>query len=137
MNTSFSEIAITIFVTIAGSSAIFTFIQFLIDRRDRKEQRYSKLEEDIDLMKSEIAKLGGKIEEANIIQARTRILRASDEIRREMKYSQEFFDQLNEDITEYNKYCEDHRNFKNNKAINAIDNINRAYQEAIRNNDFL
>jgi peptidoglycan hydrolase CwlO-like protein len=137
MNSTIIELAVAVLVSIVSSSAIFTFIQFLIDRKDKRESRYKELESSIQSIRQDIVKLSDKMEENDIRQARTRILRASDEIRRDVKHSQEFFDQLNEDITDYANYCDTHKGFKNNKAVNAIQNINNVYKDALKNNNFL
>lgn len=68
---------------------------------------------------------------------RYRILRFDDEIRHETKHSKEHFDQVFEDINEYEKYCREHEEYKNNKAVLAIENIKRVYQNCANEGTFL
>lgn len=150
---------LTIILSILGSSAVFTFIQFLITRKDTKNSKLAELtkeiksvNENVNTMKDEmhrsIKDLSEKMNENDekirqehlktvADNRRVRILRGSDEIKLKVRHSEEWFDQTNEDITEYEKYCDEHPGYKNNKAVHAIANINDAYQKALKDNDFL
>lgn len=150
---------LTIVISILGSSAVFGFIQFLITRKDNKNSKLDKLSTqvaNIDTnvkemkveMTTQIAELAEKMEandeklrqqqlKINADTRRVRILRGSDEIKLKVRHSEEWFDQTNEDITEYERYCEEHPGYKNNRAVHAIANINQAYQKALNDNDFL
>lgn len=142
------EYVLTIAGAIIGSSAIFGFIQFLISRKDNKSGKLDKISNKIDALDKNIKALSNRVdakdqelrnsmEENKAITARVRILRASDEIRHNMKHSKEWFDQVNEDITFYEAYCTAHPQFKNNRAVHAIANLNEVYASALRDNDFL
>lgn len=148
---------ITVVTCLLGSAGIFSFIQFLITRRDKREEKLDKitdqiaqLQQDVHklALKEDVRKLAEKVETKDeeirgellhnqAVTARVRILRASDEILHKMKHSKEWFDQLNDDISFYQKYCEDHPKFVNNKAIHAIANIDEVYAKALKDNDFL
>lgn len=78
-----------------------------------------------------------KTEEERIRQARQRILRFSDEVLYEKGHSKEHYDEILEDIDKYELYCANHPDFKNNKAVMAIETIKDAYQDCIENHDFL
>lgn len=95
---------------------------------------------------SKIARLIGHalnaevMEKLNIYEANTRryrILRFDDEIRHNQKHTKEHFDQIMDDITEYERYCSGNPNYKNNKAVLAIENIKKTYMVCARINDFL
>ncbi|MBQ2856569.1 MAG: hypothetical protein IJE78_05465 [Bacteroidaceae bacterium] len=153
------QAVLTILLSIVGSSAVFGFIQFMITRKDNKNEKLDKLSKDIKEVNDSVAKLSGEMskkiddlsEEMKAGDAklreesmrtvadtrRVRILRGSDEIKLKMRHSEEWFDQMNEDITEYEKYCESHPGYKNNKAVHAITNINSVYAKALEENDFL
>lgn len=139
---------VTIMLSIVGSSAIFGFIQFLIQRKDSKSDKLDSISKKIDQVEEKVDKLSSEMKqndedlrdslEANkALTARVRILRGSDEISHNMKHSREWFDQMNEDITFYESYCREHPNFKNNKAVHAIQNVNELYAKVLRDNDFL
>ena len=70
-------------------------------------------------------------------ERRIRIIRFNDEILHHMDHSKEHYDQILEDITEYNEYCRTHPEFKNSKAVFAIQNIQRKNQEHFDNNSYL
>lgn len=69
--------------------------------------------------------------------ARRRIITFADEIRRHTKHSQENFDDVLADISCYNKYCRDHPNFPNEKALRSIETIRETYDQCCKDNDFL
>lgn len=78
-----------------------------------------------------------KTEEKEATDARRRILRFADELRMKVEHSEEFFTQTLEDVDQYEKYCEDHKDtFKNSKAMDAIDLIRETYHECKKENKF-
>ena len=68
---------------------------------------------------------------------RTHILRFGDEIRLGVSHSEEHFNQILLDIHQYNKYCDEHRSYKNDKAIATIDLIKQTYSKCLSENRFL
>lgn len=139
---------LTIVLSLIGSSALFTFIQFLITRRDKNNGQFKQVVSRIDdmdkrveagfeTMNLEVKTLRQDMERTSATTARVRILRASDEISHKMRHSKEWFDQLNDDINFYQNYCKKDPDFINNKANHAIDNINEVYAKALKDNDFL
>lgn len=69
--------------------------------------------------------------------ARRRILRCSDEIRRKERHSEEFFNDVLDDISYYKQYCEEHPKFENEKAVLAIRLVEKTYEKCVEDNDFL
>lgn len=69
--------------------------------------------------------------------ARRRILRCSDEIRRKERHSEEYFNDVLDDISHYKKYCDEHPQFENEKAVLAIRLVEKTYEKCISDNDFL
>lgn len=139
---------LTIALSLIGSSALFTFIQFLITRRDKNNGQFKqvvsriedmnkRVEAGFETMNSEVKTLRQDMERTSATTARVRILRASDEISHKMRHSKEWFDQLNDDINFYQNYCKNNPDFINNKAKHAVDNINEVYGKALKDNDFL
>ena len=68
---------------------------------------------------------------------RLRILRFNDEILQQRPHTKEHFDEILDDITEYERYCREHPDYKNNKAVMAIQNVEHVYQECLAKNKFL
>lgn len=68
---------------------------------------------------------------------RTHILRFGDEIRLGISHSEEHFNQILLDIHQYDKYCDEHKSYKNDKAVATIDLIRQAYSKCLSENRFL
>lgn len=83
-----------------------------------------------------ISELRKEFEEHEAKSARTRILRFSDELENKMWHSEDMFQQAIDDIDEYDKYCEKHPNFKNNRGKAAKAHIMEVYQECLKEHKF-
>lgn len=121
----------TTVLSILGSVGLFTFLQFLITRHDNKKGTMAWMKEEIVSMRADM-----KRDKAD--DARRRILTAADELRCNVTlHSLEWFNQLNEDIDRYEKYCDKHPDYSNNKALQSIEYIKRNYAKRLEKNDFL
>lgn len=78
-----------------------------------------------------------KLNESEATNARYRILRFDDEIRHKVKHTEEHFNQIMDDIDDYERYCSSHPNYKNSRAVSAIENTRRTYEKCRRENSFL
>ena len=132
-----TELVLTIVAAVLGSSALFAFLQFIIQRKDNKEDKEDTIIEKIDGLASDIKNLSDKIDRNQATQARVRILRAGDELRQSAIRSSEYYRQLNEDITNYEQYCSDHPDYRNNQATLTIQYINDVYQKCLKEDTFL
>lgn len=68
---------------------------------------------------------------------RQRILRFNSEIMKGENFSHEYFCDMLAEIDQYENYCEEHPEYKNNRAVMAIKNIKRVCEDHEYNNDFL
>lgn len=68
---------------------------------------------------------------------RARILRFNNELLRDIPHTKEEFIEVLIDIDFYERYCDEHKDYKNNRATHAIANISRVYDERLRKRDFL
>ena len=68
---------------------------------------------------------------------RARILRFNNELIREIPHTKEEFLDALKDIDEYERYCREHTDYANGRAIHAIANIGRVYDERLQKRDFL
>lgn len=91
----------------------------------------------LDSLEGKVNNIESSSDERNAISCRVRILQFGDEVRRGMKHSQENFDQVLSDIDDYERYCNSHPEFKNNKTVAAKEKILKVYSERMDNNDFL
>lgn len=99
--------------------------------------RIDKLESRMQDLSDGVEKVEYSMDRRNAVTCRVRILRFGDECRIHMKHSKEMFDQALEDIDTYEKYCDAHPEFLNNKTVLTIQLIKDAYQKCVENNDFL
>ncbi len=68
---------------------------------------------------------------------RTRILQFNTELLRGIKHTKEDFSEILYNIDCYERYCKEHPNYQNNRAVHAIANIGRVYDERLEKHDFL
>lgn len=75
-------------------------------------------------------------DERNADDRRTRILRFNNELIREIPHTREDFIDILSDIDDYEAYCRAHPEYRNNRAVHAIANIGRVYDERLAKHDF-
>lgn len=129
--------ALTIITAIVGSSAVAGLIQFLISRNDNRDEWRASIVAKIDQLTRDLNDDRETRKRENADDARRHILAASDAVRHGERHSKEWWDQLNEDISSYDKYCDTHPDYKNNRAVQAIANLNRVYADRLLKNDFI
>ena len=88
-------------------------------------------------LKKDLDEFKRESELERVRQARQRILRFNDEILFERRHSKEHFDEILDDINVYERYCREHKEYENNKAVLAISTIKEVYQECMDTHDFL
>lgn len=101
----------------------------VLNKLDEHEKKINELIE-------EDKKHDEALAQKNACDARRRILRFADEIRQEINHSEEYFDNILEDIKEYSDYCNTHPKFKNDKAVISIEVIEEVYKECFKKNNF-
>ena len=74
------ELIITVVIAIVGSNALWGFIQFLVQRKDNKDECGKKIMEMIQKLDGKIDKLGDELGERSAISCRVRIIKFMDEI---------------------------------------------------------
>lgn len=88
-------------------------------------------------LKQEVQTIKKNTEEHEAKSARVRILRFGDEILHDVKHSQEHFNQVLLDITEYEEYCSKHPEFRNNVTGITTKRIMETYEKCLKDNNFL
>ena len=76
-------------------------------------------------------------EDAKMRTQRYRILRFNDEVCEGRKHSESHFEDILDDIDDYEKYCEAHPQFKNSRGQAAMKNIRDTYERLKRRGEFL
>lgn len=92
---------------------------------------------DLNTVRQELADHIRMDDERNADEHRARILRFNNELLRDIPHTKEEFIDVLADIDFYERYCRDHENYKNNRAVHAIANISRVYDDRLREHDFL
>ena len=77
------------------------------------------------------------IEKGKAETARYRIIRFNDEIRHDVRHTEEHFTQIIEDIDTYENFCAEHPKFHNGKAVRSIANIRKSYDKCCEEHSFL
>lgn len=106
---------------------------YFSDKAIREREKDERIQTVMELLEKIRAENG----ENKATTYRYRILRFDDEIRHGTKHSKEHFDQIIEDVDEYEEYCSGHPEYRNNKAVMAIENIKRVYQNCANEGTFL
>lgn len=75
-------------------------------------------------------------DERNADSIRAYILRFNIELVRELKHTHEDFTEVLAKIDEYERYCDTHKDYRNNRAVSAIANIKEVYDDRLRKHDF-
>lgn len=105
------------------------FIEFLIRRNDAKHDKHDEVLARLDAIDDKMGDIEYQLKANKADDARNRILMFDDEIRRSIQHSEESYNQILESINFYNKFCHENPQYENSKAVNAIANINKVYQQ--------
>lgn len=128
---------ITILTSSAVVGAVVSLIQFFVTRKDKFADQFASINTKLDELAAAIEDDRAQRKRDKADDARRRILDASDEVLHCVPHSKEWWDQINDDVTEYNKYCASHPDYRNNKAVHTIDNLDKEYSKKLEINDFL
>lgn len=126
----------TILVALIGGGVV-GFIEFLIRRHDAKQDKNSEILIAISRLSTKIDSVESKADERAAVDARIRILRFRDEMLEGRNHSHDSFQQVLNDIDEYENYCHTHPGFKNNQTVSTVQHIKKNYEERLERHDFL
>ena len=112
-----------IILAIVGSSAFFSFLQYIITRWDNKKG-----------MEKQVRQLFEQRNEDRAVLARTHILRFADELRNGFAHSEDYFRQQLLDCDTYEHYCNEHPDFANGLTKMSTDYIREEYKRLYLNN---
>lgn len=106
-------------------------------RMDELEKRIDEIETGVNLANYKCDRYEAQREEDKAVMACIRILRFNDELLHKKRHSKETFDQILKDVKFYEKYCDDNKDFENERAVRAIKNVRRCYDKCSEDCDFL
>ena len=153
----------TVYEIIFGGSGAALLLLTLVEIAPIKINPWSKLAEKIGrafnkpaldkitLVEQQLMKTNEKLAETNekldghmandelqkAEDARAAALRFNNELLRNIPHTREEFFEVLQKIDIYEDYCDRHKDYENNRAVHAIANINRVYDERLAKHDFL
>lgn len=125
-----------ILIAIIGSSALFTFLQFMINRHDGKNEQLKSIQNDLACIKKKLHELDEKNNEQDAMNARSRILRFYDEITSGVKHSQGYWMQTLNDIDVYKKWYSGKKGVNNGYGKHASEHLPKIYDELVRKGEW-
>ena len=124
---------LTTIISVLIGGGILGFVQFLITRKDSKQDKESVILSEIKALSGRVESIEKSLDERDAILARTHILRFNDELYNGVHHSQEYFEQTLDDIETYNQFCTEHPKFANGRTKAAASHIqeehDRLYKE--------
>ena len=146
----------SLYEIVFGSSGVLILLLTVIELVPIKINPWSKLAENIgkafnkpaldkitsveQQLKKTNEKLDGHIANDELQKAedaRAAALRFNNELLRGIPHTREEFFEVLQKIDIYEEYCDKHKDYENNRAVHAIANINRVYDERLAKHDFL
>ena len=88
-------------------------------------------------IRSEVDEIKEDMAKGKAANQRTKIIRFGSEIRLREKHSKDYFDEIMNDITDYEQYCDTHPDFKNSITAASSDIIKETYKRCLEENSFL
>lgn len=90
------------------------------------------IEKKLDSIASKVDTLEDQFSEEKALRARTHILRFADELYNGRRHEKEYFDDILDAINLYDKYCEEHPKFKNNRTAISAGLIKDTYEKMFK-----
>ena len=127
---------IDLVIAIVTSGAVFSFIQFMVQRYDTKKGLEKKIDEvqetvtkEVNDVRQDVCGVRDALAEHKATLARTHILRFADELHNGTIHSEEYFKQQILDIDTYMAYCEAHPDFANGLTKMSSEYIKEEYRK--------
>lgn len=95
------------------------------------------IQKDLEGVHKELDQMKSTEELREATNCRNRILRFDDELRRKVDHSEEYYNQILEDVSFYRKFCTAHESYPNAKADSAMQNIEETYNHCRNENKFI
>ena len=119
---------IPLVIAIVGSGGFTALVTALIGARQRKKDKDDAVMKKLDSISKAVDDQKNATEERFIRLDRSAIIKFADEISRKLEHSSEAFDDILEAIDRYDKYCNNHSDFKNSKTTLSAKLIKDTYE---------
>lgn len=124
-------------VLVALVGIIPTVISNRKKTQETLEQNRKETKEQLDRVQRTLDNHIKEDEDDKARNQRYRILRFYDEICEHRRHSESHFEDILDDIDDYEEYCNRHPNFRNSRGHIAMKNIQATYDKLKANNGFL
>lgn len=121
---------------IGGVTLLMNSFKLIKEIKDNISRPIRELTEKVDNIDKRLNDHISVFEVERAQQLRSKILEFSDAISVGTKHSKETYDDILAIVDEYEEYCDNHPDFKNNRCKLAVDNIKTVYKEKAHNNSF-
>ena len=105
--------------------------------KERKEQEDNAILKKLDGLSKKLDEHIKEDNEAKTDEARLRVLRFGDEVRRGVLHTEEHWADILRDIDRYEDYCDKHPDYENNRATRTIQFLKDTFDARLKKNDFL
>ena len=106
----------------------------LIEKVDKLEKNFN---DKVNSLDQKIEKMDRDDQLQRAKDARTRVLRFGDELIHDVPHTKEHFDDVLRDITEYEKYCDEHPKFENDQMHITAEHIKETYHKCLKDHSFM
>lgn len=145
---SINHMTSEIIAAMVGCTGLWEFLKYLFSNHCKKkfdiDEAVQEIQKDIavlhdnqESMQRSLASISASAAEDRAITARVRILSFADDMMSNRKHSKDAFDQTLCDIDNYDRYCNEHPEFKNNQTAMSREMILDQYKECEREGSFL
>lgn len=124
------------FIAVIFGGAFLTFLQFIINRYDKKKDELGEIKKAIADLREYIKNIDEKSDRREAVSCRVRILRFEDELQENRHHSKDSFDQVLSDVTTYDNFCDRHPGFRNHQTTATVAHIKSVYNERLEKRDF-
>lgn len=134
--------AVLVFMTLVQIAPIkinpWSAIARAIGRALNKDvlDKLKTLEDEQKVIKSEVASQKAISDKREADGWRADILRFNMELVKHTKHTREDYIEILDIIDKYETYCDSHKEYENNRAVHAVANIERCYDDRLKNDDF-
>ena len=141
-NMTIGQVALSTTLIIAGAATLIQIAPIKINPWSALARAIGRainreVIEKVDKLENSVESLNNKVDEGGAKTARARILRFGDEIIHGVKHSKEHFDDILDDMTDYEHYCKEHPEFKNDKTGITSSLIKDTYKSCLKKHDFI
>ena len=117
----------TTIISVLIGGGILGFIQFLITRKDNRNDKENDILSAIKTLSGRVEKIEASLDERDAVLARTHILRFNDDLYNNIHHSEEYFLQTIDDAKTYELYCKKNPEFSNGRTEIAMKHVREEY----------